>query len=240
MKKSYFIIGIFLLTGQFAKAQNSNYLALEFKTFSEMIAQPKRLEASEKNQETILSIGYGIGIDLTYNIGQHIFLKAGINLINRRFKSRVTFNQAALFPEGTPVFHILLRTRNLSYQILEVHTGIGYNVLQHKKMTYAVYAELGGYKVLSANYNLHTNLYEDRYKKTDIFGISVLIGMQAKVNLNKNLTGLIGVEASMLNQIGYDKLIHGELLADGSGFNSKGRNVPHDFYRLTLGLQKKL
>lgn len=233
MKKYHLLICFFLFLSQFSKAQKSGFSAIAFKTFAEMLTQPERFNTSENNLKTVLSVGYGIGIDLKYSINQDFYLKAGTNLIHRRFKTRVIFNQAALVPENTPILHILVSTDNLSYQVLEFHTRFGYNFLKTDKITYSAYGEFGGYKVLSANYNLGTRLYKGKYKKSDIFGISFLVGVQGSIQLNDNWAILTGVESSIINKISNDKLI------EGDHNDRNGRSIPHNFHRFTLGLQKQ-
>jgi len=230
MKKQYFFISILLLFCQFTKAQNKPFFSLEFKAISELATPIKKLSLSW-NDKNALTLGYGIGIDFKYSIRERFFLKMGSNLLNRRFESVGTLNQAAFYPEGTKLIEVAYSVNKLSYQILEFHTGFGYRFLKKGKLTYSTYAEFGLYEVISATYSAGGDAYDNIKVKQDMFGTTFLLGLQAEIDLSKSLLGIIGIETSINNIMSNDKYV------DSPDRNKS--NVPHNFYRINLGIQKQ-
>lgn len=220
-----FIILALSLLPVFANAQKTDKLYLNFQVQPELTFYKSQYPFVSPTTHAKSSFNIGFNLNGQYQITDRLFVTLGLGFISRKLNTQVNVDQSRLpmpyYDTGGPAYY----TKSLSYRLLQIPLGFGYEFLKTKKTN--VFASL----IFIPNYLLNAKYNCNNYptfKKNYWQGISLnpTIGLDYNLSQKIKLTGALAY--SVVNTV------------KPEAYSNREPELKHQYLQLGLGVKLKL
>lgn len=221
-----FIILALSLLPVFANAQKKDKLYIGFQVQPELTFYKSSYIAVYPPAYAKSSFNIGFNLYGHYQLTDHLFATLGLGFISRKLNTNIDLNQGLLPKPYTDSAAYLQITKTVSYRILQIPVGFGYDFLKAKKTN--VYASIIFVPNFLLNAKYVTVKNYPAFKKNFWLGFSVNpnIGIDYTLTQKIKLTGAIAY--SLVNTVREEE------------YSTKHPQLKHQYLQLGLGVKLKL